>query len=396
MKLSRSLLLAFLLLLGHVSGTREDGDRLLAILASPRQTLNLYNTFKQSRVLSFSPAEEALRFRIFKQNAQFVAKLNKKDEEATFAVNFFSTMTDQEQNSWMGFNSSGHTRNPLPARTAPPTPPTNKLWTNEGAVTEVRNQGSCGSCYTFSAVGALETRYHRISGVLRRFAEQEYLDCTYQGRRGGGCGGGWMNDCYDYSMGQGGRLAAAKDYPYTARSKNCLGSGKPDAMISARLTEHEDVLGSEDSFIAALAEGAVAVAIQASSRFRAYSSGVFSQHCNNHANHAVTAVGYTPDYILLKNSWGGEWGDRGFVRVSRGGGYSCHMYDYASFPVLSETGVEDGEEADTATEYVSPEPAPVCKDVYRTQECQRRRKKERCVEEKTAEMCALTCGGCVA
>ena len=132
--------------------------------------------------------------------------------------------------------------------------PVSRVWTDEpDKVTEVKNQGSCGSCWTFSAIGAVETRYAKIAGVLRNFAEQEYLDCVYEGQRNG-CGGGWPGLAFAYSQSRGGRLAAQTDYPYSNRDGKC-DEEKPDAMVAAKIVSQVTVESSEQKLVEALSSG---------------------------------------------------------------------------------------------------------------------------------------------
>ncbi|XP_063677784.1 procathepsin L-like [Bolinopsis microptera] len=251
-------------------------------------------------------------------------------------------------------------------------PPEKKLWTNDGKVTAVKNQGSCGSCWTFGAVGGLETRYHEVSGKLRNFAEQEYLDCVYEGQRNG-CNGGWPDNCYDYSKKNGGRLASTADYGYTQKDGSCKGSSKPDAMVAAKIVGYTRVSPTEAANIEALTTGSLSVAFEVTSYFQQYREGIIQDTtCTGRPNHAVTAVGYTPKFVLVKNSWGSKWGESGFVKFSRGYPSNCGLFKYSSYPNLDTTGQSDNTPSDKATDYKpsendddnpNPKPDPNCKDV---------------------------------
>jgi len=353
-----------LLIIALVGASLAKESPLKAILRSPTETLKLYNSFKGVQHLAYPAAEDRLRFRLFRKSAEFVAEENSVEgETAEFALNFFSTMTESEKQSWLGFNATGAEPNPLPRpNSGLKKIPNSKLWTNEGKVTAVKNQGSCGSCWTYGAVGGLETRYANMAGVLRSFAEQEYLDCVYEGQRDG-CGGGWMKDCYEYSAGAGGRLAKTADYPYTQRDGSCQGSSKPDAMIAARIGGNVPVDRSEKANIEALSEGSLAVAFEVTNRFHSYSKGIFKDTtCSGWPNHAVTALGYTPTYVLVKNSWSKRWGDEGYVRFARNH-HNCDLWNYSSYPKLTATGATDNGGNDEATDYKAdgdedPKPTP--------------------------------------
>ena len=180
-------LIVLLISLAHA---KDDG--LKAVLQSPTKTLELYKKFKGEQHLQFSSAEEGMRFRLFKLNAHFVASENDVEgETAHFELNMFSAMAEAEKQSYLGLNITGHENmkdadeDQVLAKRG--SVPSEKLWTNEGKVTPVKNQGRCGSCWTYGAVGGLETRYASETGVLRNFVEQEYLDCVYENEKDG-CG----------------------------------------------------------------------------------------------------------------------------------------------------------------------------------------------------------------
>ena len=194
-------------------------NSLRGVLRSPGQTLKLYGDFKAKEHLMFGGSEDRLRFVLFRNNAEFVAQANEDaDSEAVFGLNFLSALTEDEKKQYLGLNVTGHSPNSLSVSSSDDLDVADtQLWTADGSVTSVKNQGSCGSCWTFGAVGGLETRYKNIAGKLRNFAEQEYLDCVYEGKRNG-CNGGWPDDCYTYSQKQGGRLASTADYKYAKKT----------------------------------------------------------------------------------------------------------------------------------------------------------------------------------
>ena len=343
-------------------------DALRDVLRSPKETLKLYKDFKANQHLSFGVGEDRMRFRLFRNNAEFVADANENNDNAVFVLNLFSSMTEEEKSQYLGLNITGHQANKVLLANPGFQAPSQKLWTNEGAVTEVTNQGNCRSGWSFGAVGSLETRYQQKSGKLRKFAEQEYLDCVYEGRKDG-CKGGWPSDCYTYSKKNGGRLASARDYKYTMRDASCRESSMPDAAVSHKITGFVNVGSTESANIEALASGSLSVAFEVTNYFLQYSGGIIKDTtCTGSPNHAVTAVGYTASFVLVKNSWGSGWGDAGFVKFSRNHG-NCGLFQYSSYPTLTSTGQTDSAASDPATTYrpsedddVNPAPKPVCKD----------------------------------
>merc|ERR1711973_91610 len=341
-------------------------DALRGILRSPKDTLLLYGEYKAQENLKFRASEDRMRFRLFRSNAQLVAEANEEGGSAVFGLNFFSALTEDEKQQYLGLNVTGHGENPLHVSSSGFKAPVKKLWTNEGAVTEVKNQGSCGSCWTFGAVGGLESRYKAHSGVLRNFAEQEYLDCVYEGLDRDGCNGGWPDDCYTYSKYNGGRLAATKDYHYGPVDVKCEAANKPNALVAYKITGFQNVRAGERSNIAALATGSLAVAFEVTNYFQQYSKGIIKDTtCSGRPNHAVTAVGYTDKFVLVKNSWGSGWGDQGFVKFARNY-HNCGLFEYSSYPTLKSTGKQDTSPADKETSYRPSEDdkvIPDCKDV---------------------------------
>jgi len=349
-------------------------DTLSNILKSPQATLKLYSDFKSAEHLDFPRGEDRMRFGLFRRNAAFVAEANSNTEDtARYGINFFSAMTEEEKSGYLGLNSTGRETNPSRLSSSPLSIPDEKLWVLEGAVTPVKNQGDCGSCWTFGAVGGLETRYKELSGVLRDFSEQEYLDCSYEyNHLRHGCNGGWPDDCYDYSVEYGGRLASTKDYPYRAVDGKCHFGAVPNSLISHKITDWIYVPKGEAANIEALSTGSLSVAFQVTNFFFQYQSGILKDTtCRRKANHAVSAVGYTPDYVLVKNSWGTKWGDQGFVKFIRNY-HNCGLFDHSVYPVLEATGVADTSAPDRATNYnpdgdspteeTGPTVDPDCKD----------------------------------
>lgn len=209
-------------------------------------------------------------------------------------------------------------------------------WRKLGAVTSVKDQGQCGSCWTFSATGAIE-------GVLKPLmdlSEQELVDCATGVKYGShGCNGGEMDGAFKYVMDNGQCLA--KDYPYTATDGKC--THQCSSVIS--LTGCFDVASKNQLALkAAVEQQPVAVAIEADTRyFQSYSSGVLtSSSCGTNLDHGVLIVGFGTengqDYWLVKNSWGTTWGENGYVKIARSSSTLdagiCGIALSPSFPVV--------------------------------------------------------------
>lgn len=179
-------------------------------------------------------------------------------------------------------------------------------WTQKGAVTPVKHQGKCGSCYAFSAIGAIEGQLFRKTGKLLRLSEQQALDCSREfGNKG--CDGGFPENVFKSIQAQGG-ICSEESYPYTAVESTCAIKNDFVATKTAGFTwiKPED----EDQLLKALVTvGPISVAIQAQTTLKLYASGVYDDiSCTSKGlNHAVLLVGYGEengkDYWLVKNSW---------------------------------------------------------------------------------------------
>ena len=191
-------------------------------------------------------------------------------------MNHFADMTDDERHSFLGLNVTNVQRNVqrLEKRQedAAEDIPVARSWISLGAVTEIKNQGSCGSCWAFGAMGTLEGAYKIRTGVLRHFAEEQMLDCTYPSRNG--CGGGWMKDGVD-SVRAAGKLASTADYPYRGDDGACSLDGYPNSMVGADVMDYVEIEEGEFYTIHALAQRPLAVTIHVVDSFFSYTSGIY-------------------------------------------------------------------------------------------------------------------------
>lgn len=286
----------------------------------------------------YSGAEEhAYRFSIFKKNLHKALRHQKLDRDAIHGINKFSDLTEEEFHQ----RYLGLARPPLSLsqRTQPaPILPTDDLpsnfdWRELGAVTGVKNQGGCGSCWTFSTTGAMEGANYMKTGKLVSLSEQQLVDCDHEcdssepDECDSGCNGGLMTTAYQYALKAGG-LQREEDYPYTGTEGSC----KFDkTKVAAMVANFSTVSIDEDQIAANIVQnGPLAVGINAEF-MQTYVGGVSCPYiCDKqNLNHGVLLVGYgaagyapgrfkEKPFWIIKNSWGPDWGEDGYYKLCRG------------------------------------------------------------------------------
>jgi len=322
----------------------------------------LWNQFKKDFTKVYAPTEEFDRYNTFKANVNFISEHNAKADEHgwTVGMNQFGDMTRTEFKETMLTYKAENKK----ANDAPVLDESNLAdsvdWVAKGAVTPVKNQGQCGSCWAFSTTGSTEGAYQIATGKLLSFSEQELVDCA--GSYGNqGCNGGLMDDGFKYLEAKGDALEAT--YSYTGKTGKCDATKtSKTALAKGQVTSFKDVTSkSESQLLAAVNQGPVSVAIEADqSGFQFYKSGVFSGTCGTKLDHGVLVVGYGSDggkdYWKVKNSWAATWGDKGYIRMVRkgsnatatgrkllggggggGAGGQCGILMQPSYPVVSKS-----------------------------------------------------------
>ncbi|RLN04251.1 cysteine proteinase EP-B 2-like [Panicum miliaceum] len=315
-------------------------------LATDEALWDLYERWQAHHRVHRHHGEKGRRFGTFKGNVHFIHAHNKRgDRPYRLRLNHFGDMGREEFRSTFADSRINDLRRE--PRTRPAVPgfmyedvaelPQSVDWRRAGAVTAVKNQGKCGSCWAFSTVVAVEGINAIRTGRLVSLSEQELVDCDTEEN---GCQGGLMENAFEFIKAHGGITTEAA-YPYRARNGTCDSYRSRHGQVVVIDGNQAVPAGSEEALAKAVAHQPVSVAIDAGGQaFQFYSEGVFTGECGTDLDHGVAAVGYGVDddgtpYWVVKNSWGPGWGEGGYIRMERGAGDGglCGIAMEASFPI---------------------------------------------------------------
>lgn len=284
-------------------------------LTSVDKLVELFESWTSRHGKAYNSLEEKLhRFEVFKENLKHIDQRNKEVTSYWLGLNEFADLSHEEfKSKFLGLHPEfprKKSSEDFSYRDVVDLPKSID-WRKKGAVTPVKNQGSCGSCWAFSTVAAVEGINQIVAGNLTSLSEQQLIDCDTSFNNG--CNGGLMDYAFEFIVNNGG-LHKEEDYPYLMEEGTC--DEKREELEVVTISGYHDVpRNDEQSLLKALAHQPLSVAIDASGRdFQFYSGGVFSGPCGTDLDHGVAAVGYGSssgiDYIIVKNSWGPKWGDR--------------------------------------------------------------------------------------
>jgi len=347
------------------SATSSSGEMLMCFEVHLVDPQSEFQAFKGKYFKNYRHAEEQVKYEAFKSNLFWVGSENVKNHSYSLGVNRFADLTTEEfskqvralrsqtregrarDSAWLGVHT--YQNEVLPESVD---------WSQRGAVTEVKNQAACGSCWAFAATGALEGALQQKTGSLVALSEQQFVDCSANfGNMG--CRGGWTDSAFEYAAGTA--ICTEQSYPYEANDEgNCRVScdkalEKGDIVgyrdVSAGVLEAKFWLidykvlqqAQEADLMSAVAQQPVSVAIEADMpSFQFYTGGVLSGYCGGQLDHGVLAVGYGTsttgmEYWKVKNSWGKDWGEAGYIFLQRkkGLGGECGILLAPSYPVLA-------------------------------------------------------------
>lgn len=316
---------------------------------------NLYEEAFKQFVAKYEKVYDSVEQRLaafdaFKRNYAYVEAENGKKNSYQLELNMFADQTPENFGStrlglsvpshgklWAGMPHLGTDAYSGAAL------PSSVDWVKDGAVTPVKNQGSCGSCWTFSTSGALEGAWKVATGNLVSLSEQQLVDCSTNDGNSG-CNGGSMDAAFTYLESH--NFCTESSYPYEQKQgKVCKESNCTAGIPSKRVTGFKDVPARDmEALMEAVSKQPVSIGIEADQvAFQLYSGGVLTKKCGSKLDHGVLLVGYGTDhgvdYWKVKNSWGPSWGEEGYIRMQRGNSTDgeCGVKLMASYPVIGKS-----------------------------------------------------------
>lgn len=303
-----------------------------------------WSEYKRLYNKAFTPAEDVKREKIYNANMQVADTLAAKNPLAKFGHNEYSFLSAEEFKVYHNAEAyykreAEHNKSVEQASFVAATVkrPEQVDWRKKGAVTHVKNQGQCGSCWSFSTTGGIEGAWFLAGHELVSVSEQEFVSCD---QNDDGCNGGLMQNAYKWAISSwSGWVTSESAYPYVSgmgQVPACEYSGKPKV---AQITSYKTVAHNENDMATALAGiGPIPIAVDATS-WQTYTGGIMTNCISSQVDHGVLLVGMdlsnTPPYWIIKNSWGASWGEEGYIRVEYGKDQCLITYD-PTYPIASK------------------------------------------------------------
>jgi len=311
-----------------------------AVFITEREYQAEFTKFMTKFNKQYTADELFVRYDNFKLRLDHVTAHNADETQTSkMGINAYSDLSATEMKAKL----NGYKPTPEAAKhyTRPASPrqlvnlPTKVDWRTKGAVTPIKDQGQCGSCWAFSATGSMEGAVYLKTGTLTSLSEQQLMDCsTSEGDES--CNGGLMDYAFQYVLDNKG-ICSEDEYPYKAMQEACKKGCKSVATIS----NYSDVVSGDETSMGLFSSiQPLSIAIEADQPiFQDYQSGVLNgTSCGTALDHGVLIVGYDHDnktgldYWIVKNSWGKSWGMEGYVWLSRGFN-TCGLSLASSYPI---------------------------------------------------------------
>lgn len=287
-----------------------------AVEFSDKKVYKLFQEWMARHSVDYETPEELLyRLGVWYKNMLKIQKKNQRNSSHRLAMNQFGDLTIEEFKArHMGYKRASDQNTEVADLENVQAPPSWD-WTKHGAVTKVKNQGACGSCWAFSATGAIEGAHYIKNQELVSFSEQYLVDCAHNGNFG--CDGGFMTNAMDYVKQHG--IPTEENYPYHATDQRCKKKIKGELY---KIADYKVLKQNANEFVKGTYTTPVALGIEAD-EIMFYDSGVFDdEECGTEIDHGVLLVGYGSSekgepYWLVKNSWGPGWGENGYIKFKR-------------------------------------------------------------------------------
>jgi len=301
-----------------------------------------FTGWMQKHGKSYTDVEFQNRYTIFKSNMDYARDWNAQNTGTVLGMTIMADLTNEEyQKIYLGTKFDATARLAAAPKNVKVSDTYNATvdWRSKNVVTEIKNQGDCGSCWSFSTTGSVEGAHALKTGNLVSLSEQNLMDCsTSYGNQG--CDGGLMDQAFQYIIANHG-LDTEASYPYQGVDGTC---GYKAANSGATISAYTDVTaGSESALATAVTQQPISVAIDAShASFQLYTTGIYHDFfCSaTKLDHGVLAVGFGTDtsdsknYWIVKNSWGTTWGQEGFIYMAKDRNNNCGIASMASYPTV--------------------------------------------------------------